>query len=606
MEAVCEQCAGSKPVAFCRQCAEFICCDCVRCHQKLKVFAHHVVASLDDPKEESTPLKETPLPTCPEHSQVIIIFCFDCDQLICRDCTLTVHSGHNFNFLKKCSPKSRKTLRDSLAPLQKVQADIAGAERTVDAEEAKVDTQKKEVCKSIEQSFDKLKALLEQQKVELVMKASTLSQEKKNALTAQKKEFQVALTKIQNLVGLAEQSIKQMSDQDLMCIHTQLHTKIEEEEKRHRLLSLEPRAIADIACNPPSPNAIYKNFSAVFNQPTPALWNTDEACELGTPAQVYLVAPTAMLVDISASLKGVANPSSSLQGDVVQKGVGIYSITYTPQVRGRHHLIVKVKEKEIAGSPFQLFVKIPPTQLRQPVRTIVGFNRPWGITINSKQQLVVAECGGKKITIMELDGRKVRTIECAKFQNPCGVASGPDGAVYVTDARARCLFKFNTEGRLLKSVRNELRSPYSVKIIQNQLYVADSNVVKVFDMDCNVVGTLQERNSDSHDIAVGPDALYVAGVKKIRVYTGCFIRDLNIQPTSLILSEFCGICFHSSGHIIATTCKTGIHVFKPSGECATSVGLVSSGVIKFPAGVAVDEDGFVYVCGFDSDNVVVF
>ena len=38
MDAVCEQCVvGGISEAFCRQCAEFICSDCVRSHQNLKV-----------------------------------------------------------------------------------------------------------------------------------------------------------------------------------------------------------------------------------------------------------------------------------------------------------------------------------------------------------------------------------------------------------------------------------------------------------------------------------------------------------------------------------------------------------------------------------------
>ena len=116
-----------------------------------------------------------------------------------------------------------------------------------------------------------------------------------------------------------------------------------------------------------------------------------------------------------------------------------------------------------------MFVKIHPTQLGQPVRTITGLNGPWGIAINSKQQLVVAECGGEKISIMERDGKKVQTIECDKFKDPRGVATGPDGAIYVTDHDAKCLFKFDKEGKLLKMVQNNLKSTYSVKIIGNQL-----------------------------------------------------------------------------------------------------------------------------------------
>ena len=613
-EAVCKQCAGEKSVAFCRQCAEFICPDCVRSHQKMKVFTGHVVASLEDLKSGGTKnisLKEAPPLKCPDHDQVIKIFCFDCDRLICRDCTIIDHNGHNFNFLKKCAPESRKTLHDSLAPLQKVQADIAGAEKTLISEETKVDTQKNEVCKSIEESFDKLKAILDQRKAELVKKASTLAQEKKDALAAQQKRFQVAQTEIQLVVELVERNIESTSDQDLMCIRTQLQTKMEEEEKCHQQLSLEPTATADIFCNLPSPDTIPKDLGTVSTQAIPALQQNITSCELGVSIQVSLVAPTATLADISDHLKCVANPSSSLQGDVIEKGVGIYSITHTPQVRGRHDLIVKVKDKEIDGSPFRVVVKIPPTQLGQPVHQIEGLGGPWGIAINNKQQLVVAEgglCdGGKKITIMERDGKKVQTIECDKFQGPCGVATGPDGAIYVTDVGANCLFKFDTEGRLLKTVCNEVQLPYSVKIIQNQLYVVDNNsLVKIFDMDCNVVGTIQTNEGPNPcDIAQGPDGLYVAG-KKISVYSctpnGNFIRHLNIQPSSLNLSEFWGICFDSSGHIIATDCDNGVYVFNPSGEC---VGHVSSDVIRCPAGVTVDEDGFVYVCDCDSDNVVV-
>ena len=258
---------------------------------------------------------------------------------------------------------------------------------------------------------------------------------------------------------------------------------MEEKEKRHQQLSLEPTATADIACNTPSPDAIPKGLGAVFNQPTPILLeNSNDTCDFGAELQVSLFAPAATLADISACVKCVANPSSSLQGDVVQKGVGIYSITHTPQVRGRHDLIVKVKDKEIAGSPFRVFVKIPPTALGQPVHTIDGLKQPWGVAINNKQQLVVAESGGRRVTIMERDGKRVQSIECEKFSSPRGVATGPDGAVYVTDVNAHCLFKFDAEGRLLKTVLNELQSPYFIKIIQNQLFVVDevNSLVKIY------------------------------------------------------------------------------------------------------------------------------
>ena len=612
IEAGCEQCARAKSVAFCRQCAEFICGDCVTIHKRIKVFSGHVVASLEDLKKggvKNIPLKSAPPLKCSEHDKTLKLFCFDCDRIICRDCTIIDHKEHKFEFLTKCAPESRKTLRNSLAPLQKVQDDIACAKKTLVTEHDIVATQEKEVCKSIEQSFDALKAVLEQRKTELVKKANKLAQEKKKSLTAQKEVFQAAQKEIQILMEFVERNIESTSDQDLMSIHTQLQTKMEEEEQRHRQLSLKPTAIADIMFNTPSTDVIPKNLGSVFDPSTPHLLyrsiNDDITSEVSSPVQVTLAAPTASLNDISADLKCVVNPSSSVKCRVIENGVGIYSIRFNPQVRGRHDLIVKVKNEEITGSPFRVFVKVPLSQLGQNVREIKGgLYSPWGISINNKQQLVVAETGGKKITIMERDGKKAQTIECAEFIDPRGVATTVDGAIYVTDTHAKCLFKFNSKEKLLKTVCNELQMPYSVKNIQNQLYVVDkaSQLVKIFDMDCNVVGTIQIKECPNPmDITEGPDGLYVAG-SNISVYShnGVFIHHLNLQPSSLKLSRFRGICFDSSGRIIASDCHNGVYIFKPSGEC---VGHVD--VIRCPAGVTVDEDGFVYVCGFYSHTVII-
>ena len=629
VEAMCEQCAGAKSVAFCRQCAEFICGDCARSHKKMKAFIGHVVASLKDLKRggpKSIPFKEAPPTKCPDHDEQMKIFCFDCNRLICRDCTIIDHNGHNFNFLKKCASESRKILRDSLAPLRKVQADIAGAEKKLNATEAQVDTQKNEVCKSLEQSFDQLKVLLDQRKAKLVKKASTLAQEKKDTLAAQRKGLQVAQAEIQSLVEFVERNVENTSDQDLMGIRTQLQTKVEEEEKRHQQLSLEPATTVNIACNPPSPDAIPRELGAVFPAENLAKLNVTlpetcsvtlpETCSVGESAQVSVKVPQSVDTNVQIQLKSLADPSCAMLASVAPTNADTHTITFTPRVRGRHDLTVTVNGKEIAGSPFRVFAKIHPTQLGKPLRTILGLENPWGIAINSKQQLVVAESVGRMVIIMERDGKSVQTIECDKFKHPRGVATGPDGAIYVTDVTAQCLFKFNKEGKLLKTVQSNLKKPHSVKIIRNQLYVADySNQVQIFDTDCTFVGSIQTKECPRpYDIAEGEDGLYVVGFgARMAVYrcapNGEFIRRLNNSP-SVDLGDIYSICFDCSGHLIVGNCYgiSGVYAFQPSGEHVASLSVISRAVngIKHPIGTAVDEDGFVYVCDYMMGTVTVF
>ena len=180
-----------------------------------------------------------------------------------------------------------------------------------------------------------------------------------------------------------------------------------------------------------------------------------ETCSVGESARVSVKVPQSVGTNVQAQLKSLADPSCAMLVSVAPTNANTYTITFTPRVRGRHDLTVTVNGKEIGGSPFRVFVKIHPTQLGQPVRTITGLNGPWGLAINSKQQLMVAENGGKKVTIMERDGKRVQTIECDKFKDPQGVATGPDEAIYVTDSDAQCLFKFDKKensSRLFRTI----------------------------------------------------------------------------------------------------------------------------------------------------------
>ena len=388
----------------------------------------------------------------------------------------------------------------------------------------------------------------------------TLAREKKDALTAQRKGLQMAETEIQSLVEFVERNVENTSDQDLMMIRTHLQAKMEEEEKHHQQLSLEPATTADIAFNPPPPDAILRDLGEVLQLP-----QMPQLCEWGDLLSIQLGKVSKMMTlkflghqnpTIQAELKSVVDPSSSVQANVVQKGVGVYNITCIPRVRGRHDLTVKMNGKDVVGSPFRVFVKIHPTQLGPPVRTIYRVNQPWGIALNNKQQLVVVERGGKKVSIMEQDGKRVQTIECDKFIEPCGVATGPDGAIYVTDCGAHCLFKFNKEGRLLKTVQNELKNPQFLKIIKNQLYVSeyDNKLVRIFDTDCNVVGAIPTNGCPcTYNIAEGDDGLYVVGNNTLQKQNCSFNKDLcHVSCTCVTLSILHSQVLHN--HNISLSC----------------------------------------------------
>ena len=107
VEVKCEQCSGDKAEAFCRQCTQFICAECVKQHHRMRAFAGHKTVTLDELKEggaKEIMKEEPPLQMCTNHNELMKKYCFTCSQLICWDCTLRDHSGHNHEAVLTAGP----------------------------------------------------------------------------------------------------------------------------------------------------------------------------------------------------------------------------------------------------------------------------------------------------------------------------------------------------------------------------------------------------------------------------------------------------------------------------------------------------------------------
>ena len=624
VEAMCELCSGAKVEAFCRQCAEFICSDCVRSHTRMKTFATHKVVTLQELKEggaKGIPLKQAPPPMCKDHDEQLKIYCFDCNHLICRDCIIRDHAGHKSEFVKKSAPQYKKTLKESLAPLAKIQTNLSAATREVEKVERELSEQHKAVAGTIEQSFKQLHEILHRREKQLLDRASELKQQKLDNLGAQKKGFALATSEIQGLVEFVERSVENSTDEEFMSLQQHVQEQIQEQCAKHEHIDIVPAEVANVsvrvACAEGISDLCQKNAEViVFADPRncTAEGPGTQVAEVGKSAQftVRTVYQNGQLCEekqvVETELKSVVNDSVT-HTKVTSKGRGVYEVTYTLEVRGRHTLVVKVNGAQIAGSPFQVFAKIHPTQLGEPVRVVKGVVDPWGIALNSKQQLVVAE--DMKVTVFDREGKKVQTITSETFSRPIGVAVDKDDNVYVSDKGNSSLLKFSKEWRLMKVVEREGRQPGEfktlgmIKIINDKLYVCDrgNNRVQVLNTELEYVnsfgchgngdGQFNLPNGIAQDRAGN---LYVTDSRNNRVQVfdckGQFLSTFSKKGVASKQLRFpCGICVGSDQ--LVYVCDNGtncVSVFKTSGEFVTSFCQFSN-----PGGIVIDDDGFVYV-----------
>ena len=303
-----------------------------------------------------------------------------------------------------------------------------------------------------------------------------------------------------------------------------------------------------------------------------------------------------------------------------------YEVTYTPVSRGRHKLHVQVNDKEINGSPFTVTVYPDPKQLGHPVRTVTGLVTPYDIAFNNREEMIVSERLGHRLSILDTRGQKIRTFgslgdSAHQMIQPAGIATDDSGNIYVSSAHK--LQKFTSTGELIKCVgrkggkEGEFDDPRGLTLCDNLVYVCDcdNHRIQVFDLDLNFVRSIGSRGSGRGEFDEPFDVkfdtagnMYVAEVGNGRVQvmdsSGRFIRKFGrgklSGPSGLVIADKYVYVSDLSGHCIV--------VYDTSGQYVTSFGRFGQNEGDFSCLFCITScvDGFIHVCDCGNNRVQIF
>ena len=336
-------------------------------------------------------------------------------------------------------------------------------------------------------------------------------------------------------------------------------------------------------------------------------------------------------INITAELRSVAATNDNKTYTTVSTEVSLtnsteYEVSFTAHSKGHYKLHITINGTDIRGSPFNITLYPDPrTQLGPPSRIVTGFNRPWGIDINSEGEAVVSEWWGNTVSV--LTGTVKRSLTFERIWNPRGVVIDSEDNIYVVSNHK--LQKFNRDGKLIASGgqkgknKGEFDNPQGVRLRNGRVLVFDgvNHRIQSIDaqltfQDVHTVGTWGEdlgEFKEPYDVDFDSSGnAYIVDRDNHRIQvmdaSGQFQRQFGHEAGKGKLRSPTAIKIIGSLLYVSDGDHHRIAIYETSGQFVTAFGSKGSEAGQFnePHGIAVDRNGSLYVCDFSNDRIVIY
>ena len=374
--ASCDNCDNTNADCYCKQCAKFLCPECLNYHDKWKPNTGHQTLTLDEvastiyqlPSANSKELSATML--CTDHNKKLKVYCETCQQLICRDCMVKKHKNHDYDLVTDTYHRHKDTIvKSSLQPLNEQFQQLVEAKRVLENSKNQILKQAEATKGEIHHTIAKIKNRLDETERKLMEEVDLTSKHKVSVLDHQLKEVDTASGQVTECRDHVEQCVKVGSPQQVLLTKPQIisHTQsVITSVKEKTFTPLEQPDIQLVKSD--TIDQIHNNIGKVQYTTLASSVEVEISCQhipltkQESTVTISLSLPDGSSVSVSPSnincrLSPLDN-NPPIHCSVKESAqLGQYNVVFTPLTRGLHQLHVTVNESDILGSPLSVPVR---------------------------------------------------------------------------------------------------------------------------------------------------------------------------------------------------------------------------------------------------------
>ncbi|XP_069113293.1 E3 ubiquitin-protein ligase TRIM71-like [Argopecten irradians] len=643
----CNSCdEGSKATCVCKNCSEYLCDNCVRAHQRVRLTKDHFIERFSmlnlqsssilnlgttcQPRLSSPSMQQQQQQHQQEYQQqkhqqqavahpdhqdsyctrhehgILRLYCDTCSRAICGDCTMNEHVGHNFIYLQDAIDNSKtitlKLLADAKAGIKALEESIELTQGMAERVEVRTQAVTTEVRTIIRRHM----AALEERERDLLRRVEKIRQVKGKSLHIQVDDLKQGLSSLMQTVNEVEKLLNTGTQIDILKTKDQMVAEMQNVRKLRG--HLQPHEDDCIMFTPPDLalyNAIGKMGIISSSAYAPNCIATGDGLKKALKGKVSLFMihtkdhhgePRVIGGDPVECIIH-SSDGAFYRAEVIDRQNGTYAVTYRPQLEGQHIISVTIHGKHIAESPFTVNIRsgrnyatIGPMLFEFGGEGEVEGKlcRPWGVCCDRDGNVVIADRSNNRIQVFNSDGTFCHRFGTSgtrngQFDRPAGVACDNQGRIIVADKDNHRVQIFTIDGTFLLK--------FGEKGNKNGQFNYP------WDVAVNSEGKILVSDTRNHRVQLfSPDGQFVNKYG----FEGSLWKHFD-SPR--------GVCFNNEGHMVVTDFNNHrLLVIHPDFQTARFLGTEGSANGQFlrPQGVVVDQEGNIIVADSRNHRIQVF
>ena len=438
----------SAQTLYCFQCCSFWCKQCILGHNIIRTNKEHKTLLLKDFQDQDfeAVLKRPAICQKKHHEkEELKFFCRGCKVAICNTCAVTLHEGHGKMPLQEATDARKIQINSMISSLKDKMVEKRKEVEQFNQKSMEVQAQVADVKSQVQTNVDQMIAIIEARKQTVFDAVDNQAKESLETLSQKKGEVENQVKIIESAIEQTESLMKRNFSTEILGFKETFDKILQEQGTQEN---------RDTECTP--------RFSFTKSEKLINVLNSEG---IGNVKTVFS--------ETKSQQSGAKGKESSKVIDG-NKGANDRDSPLEAQVQTKRY--------------------IPVLSLGPGGKSVRELNGPWGVAVNDRDEIAVAECWNHRVSVFSSDGTHLRSFgkegkNNGELNAPSGIAFDSLSNIVVTDCRNHRVQVFDTNGKFLGkfgeygSLDHQLKNPEGLSINGNgEIIVADkgNKLIKIF------------------------------------------------------------------------------------------------------------------------------